>query len=161
MNTKTMTIAGSLFEVSAPYVEGAVITAAEAKVLNQARAENVGNNFRKDVKEAMDKNDLTAVTAEIAKYDAEYTFTLSNAGRTPADPLAAEVMKVAKLYVKGKLADKGIKSIKEYLAIEGNEAKYDAALEKTAASEDVIKAAKKRLAEKKKVSEIVSDELDL
>lgn len=161
MNMKTITIAGSPFEVSAPYVEGATITAAEAKVLNQTRAENIGNNFRKQVKEALDKNDLEGVKAEIAKYDTEYAFTLSNATRTPADPLAAEALKIAREYVKGKLAAKGIKSLKEYLAVEGNEAKYDVALEKAAASDDIIKIAKKRLAEKKKVLEVVGDELDL
>lgn len=161
MNAKTITIAGSPFEVSAPYVEGATITAAEAKVLNQTRAENIGNNFRKQVKEALDKNDLTAVTAAIAEYDREYAFTLSNATRTPADPLAAEALKIAREYVKGKLAAKGVKSLKEYLAIEGNEAKYDAALEKAAGSEEIIKIAKKRLAEKKKVLDVTTDELDL
>lgn len=161
MNMKVITIAGSPFEVSAPYVEGATITAAEAKVLNQTRAENIGNNFRKDVKEALEKNDLTAVTADIAKYDAEYKFTMSNATRTPADPQAAECQKIAREYVKGKLAEKGIKSLKEYLAIEGNDAKYEAAVEKTAASDDVIKMAKKRLADKAKVKTVVADELDL
>ena len=161
MSTKTISIAGTAFEVSAPYVEGAVLTAAEAKVLNQTRAENIGNNFRKDVKDAIEKGDLASVTAAIAKYDAEYAFTLSNATKTPADPIAAEAMRIAREFVKAKLAEKGHKSVKDYLAIEGNEAKYEAAVDKIAAQDDTLKLAKQRVASKKKVLDIASDDLGL
>lgn len=163
MSMKKITIAGAEFEISAPYVEGAVITAAEAKVLNQTRAENIGNNFRKSVKDALEAEgaDLTNVTALIAAYDAEYAFTLSNATRTPVDPVDAEAQRLAREYVKAKLAAAGHKSLKDYLAIEGNEAKYDAAVEKVAGMDEIVKQAKKRVDDKKKVKELVSDDLVL
>ena len=161
--TKEISIAGTKFTISTPYVEGATITAAEAKVLNQTRAENIGNNFRAAVKEEMAKEnfDLTKIMADIAAYDAEYAFTLSNATRTPVDPLEAECLRIARVFVKTKLAEAGHKSLKDYLAIEGNEAKYDAALDKVSALDETVKLAKKALADKAKVKSIASEELGL
>jgi hypothetical protein len=158
--TKTISIAGHPFEVSAPYLEGHPITAAEAKVLNQTRAENIGNNFREDVKKALADGTLEAVTAAIAAYDAEYQFTVSRVSRTPIDPIEAEAFKIAKEVVKQKLADKGIK-VKDYIENETNAAKYDAALEKIAAQDDTLKLAKQRVAARKKVAEVASDDVDL
>ena len=47
MTSKTITILGEKFEITAPYAEGQTLTAVEARVLNQTRAENIGNNLRK------------------------------------------------------------------------------------------------------------------
>ena len=44
---KTISISGQAFDVSTPYAAGHTLTEAEAKVLNQTRAENIGNNFRR------------------------------------------------------------------------------------------------------------------
>jgi hypothetical protein len=52
--TKTKTIEGKNFEISQPYEEGHVITAIEARVLNQTRSENIGNNVRAKLKEAIE-----------------------------------------------------------------------------------------------------------
>ena len=164
MPKKTILIAKTEFEVSAPFAEGQTISAAEAKVLNQTRAENIANSHRKMVQDALastEDNALQTVRAAIAKYDAEYVFTLSNATRVPADPVAAEAQKIAREFIKGKLAEKGFKSVKEYLAIEGNEAKYDANIEKVSASDDVMKLARKRVADKKKIVDVTSEGLDL
>ena len=52
MTTKEITIAGQTFAVLQPYAEGHTITEAEAKALNQVRAENVRNNMAGKVKAA-------------------------------------------------------------------------------------------------------------
>lgn len=157
---KTISISGQPFEISAPYTAGHVLTEAEAKSLNQTRAENIGNNFRTAVKKAIDENKLDEVKAAIAKYDAEYAFSMTQA-RTPIDPLEAEAFKIAKEFVKNKIAEKTGKTVKAYLEIDGNQAKYDANVEKIAAQEDTIKEAKKRLAAKKKIAELDGGGLDL
>lgn len=157
---KTISISGQPFEISAPYTAGHVLTEAEAKSLNQTRAENIGNNFRTAVKKAIDENKLDEVKDAIAKYDAEYAFSMTQA-RTPIDPLEAEAFKIAKEFVKNKIAEKTGKTVKAYLEIDGNQAKYDANVEKIAAQEDTIKEAKKRLAAKKKIAELDGGGLDL
>ena len=164
---KTISIGGIAFEVSTPYTEGQVLTAIEAKVLNQTRAENIGNNFRADVKKATEAPEaeraakLDEVKAAIAKYDSEYTFSAS-VTRTPIDPIEAEALKIAREVLKIKIKDgKGL-TVKEYLAVEGNQAKYDAGIEQIANQEDTLKEAKKRVAARKKVAELGGGEaLDL
>jgi hypothetical protein len=146
---KTISISGETFEVSAPYLAGHILTEAEAKVLNQTRAENIGNNFRADVKKALAEGTLDLVRAAITKYDAEYQFSMSTA-RQPIDPIEAEAFKIAKEVVKVRIAEAKGLTVKKYLEIEGNEAKYEAAVEKVAMQEDTIKLAKKRVSEKQK-----------
>jgi hypothetical protein len=159
---KEISIAGHKFQISAPYQAGHVVTEAEAKVLVQTRAENIGNNFRKRVKEAGDNHEtLKALAAEIAKYDAEYAFTSANAVRTPVDPVEAEAMRIAREYVSAKIKALGNKSLKAYFLVEGNEDKYEAAVEKVSLLDDTIKLAKQRVANKKKVAELGSDDLGL
>jgi hypothetical protein len=153
---KTISISGEAFEVSAPYAEGHTLTAAEAKVLNQTRAENIGNNFRTAVKKALEEGKMTEVRAAIAEYDARYEFSMTQA-RTPIDPIEAEAIKIAKEVVKARIAEKTGLSVKKYLEIEGNEAKYDAAVDKVAGQDDTLKLAKKRVAEKKKTLDIAAD----
>lgn len=156
-DTKEMTIHGEKFAVSAPYAEGHTISAIEAKVLNQVRAENVGNNFRKLVVAALEKPEgdernaaLSEVRSKFTAYDTDYTFAAGGTSRTPVDPVEREADAIAKLAVKEKIREKHGKSVKEYLAIEGNQAKYDAAVEQIAGQDDVIKLAKKRVADRKK-----------
>ena len=140
---KTISIYGNEIPVSAPYAEGQTITAIEAKVLNQTRAENIANNFRKSVKDAMDKKDdpaaLTAVLAEIAKYDAEYSFTAGGIARTPIDPVEREATAIARQVIKTTAKEKNIKF--EDIPTD----KYDAMLERLVKSEDVVKRAKARV----------------
>src|SRR6478609_8765839 len=102
---KTISIAGQAFEVSAPYAAGHTLNEAEAKVLNQTRAENIGNNFRADVKKAVDSGDASAleqVKAALAEYDSTYQFSMTQA-RTPIDPIEAEAIRIAKEFVKAKI----------------------------------------------------------
>lgn len=159
MSTKSISIAGIAFTLSAPYAAGHVITEAEARTLNQTRAENIGNNFRKDVKEAQEKGPeaLAALQAEIAKYDAEYNFTMTTA-RTPIDPIEAEAIRIAKEYVLGKIKEAGFASLKAYLAsAPDKEAKYEANVEKVAASDETLKLAKQRVAAKAKAKGMQSE----
>lgn len=165
---KTISISGTAFEISAPYAAGHVLNEAEAKTLNQTRAENIGNNFRTDVKKALEAPEgeardtaLAAVREALAKYDTEYAFSMTQA-RTPIDPIEAEAFRIAKEVLKVRIAEKFNLTVKAYLAIEGNEAKYEANLEKLAAQDDVLKEAKKRVAAKNKVKDLGgSDELAL
>jgi len=158
---KTITISGQNFEISTPYAEGQTLTAIEAKVLNQTRAENIGNNFRKQVTEAVGKGDLSQVTAAIAEYDGAYTFSAGGIARTPIDPIEAEAFRIAKTVVKGKIQEKFQLSVKAYCEIAGNQEKYDAAVDKTAHQEDTLKLAKKAVADKKKAMEVASEDLGL
>lgn len=153
---KTISISGEAFEVSAPYLAGHVLNEAEAKVLNQTRAENIGNNFRAAVKKALEEGKIDEVRAAIADYDSKYEFSMTTA-RTPIDPIEAEAIKIAKEVVKARIAEKTGLTVKKYLEIEGNEAKYEAAVEKVAGQEDTLKLAKKRVNEKKKTLEIAAD----
>lgn len=157
---KTISISGQPFEISAPYAAGHVLTEAEAKSLNQTRAENIGNNFRTQVKKAIEEGKLDEVKAAIAKYDSEYVFSMTQA-RTPIDPIEAEAFKIAKEFVKNKIAEKTGKTLKAYLEIEGNQAKYDANVEKVASQDDTLKEAKKRVAAKKKIMELGGDDLEV
>lgn len=156
---KTISISGEAFEVSAPYAAGHTLNEAEAKVLNQTRAENIGNNFRADVKKALESGDpaaIATVRSALAEYDSAYQFSMTQA-RTPIDPIEAEAFKIAKEVVKARIAEKFGLTLKKYNEIEGNEAKYEAAVEKVAGQEDTLKLAKKRVADKKKTLDIAAD----
>ena len=157
MNTKTINISGNAVTISAPYVVGQTINAAEARALNQTRAENIGNNFRKAIKEAADEAALSKVLAELAEYDTKYNFSMTIA-RAPADPIEAEAERIAKEYVLAKIqTEKGFKSLKAYFAADPeNEAKYDAAVEAVSLVEDTLKLAKQRVANKAKTAGIQS-----
>jgi hypothetical protein len=168
MSTKSISISGVSVEVSAPYAEGHVITAAEAKTLNQTRAENIGNNFRSAVKAALEQPEGSARNAALAKvledlkgYDENYVFSMTANARTPIDPIEAEAFRIAKEVVKGKITEKYGVTLKAYFATEGNEEKYEAAVEKIAAQEDTIKEAKRRVASKKKLPELGGEDLSL
>jgi hypothetical protein len=165
---KSISISGVPFEINTPYTEGHTISAIEAKVLNQTRAENIGNNFRTAVKEALAKEEgpareeaLNKVLADLQTYDAAYVFSASGNARTPIDPVEAEAIRIAKEIVKYAITEKYNITLKAYFATEGNEAKYDAAVEKKAVQDDVLKLARKRVADKKKLPEFAGEALDL
>ena len=87
---KSISISGTAFEVAEPYAEGHTVNAIEARVLNQTRAENIGNNFRKGVQAALALAEgptrdaaLAKVLADLQAYDAQYIFTSGGVSRTP------------------------------------------------------------------------------
>lgn len=142
-------INGVAFDISQPYVEGHTINAAEAKVLNQTRAENIGNNLRARLKEMVEAGESEdALRALVAERDAEYVFTLSNAGESRrADPVERAAMKIAKEQLKLHLAETGRKlnvAPEGYTEDEWAE-KIDAELERVSQHPDVVAAAKKEV----------------
>lgn len=168
MTTKTVTIAGQSFDLSTPYVAGHTLNEAEAKTLNQVRVENIRNNSAKAVKEAYESGDaakIAAVREIVAKYDAEYVFTVAGAGsaRVVRDPVEREAYAIAKEFVKNHLAKTGrtFKTVPEGMDEETWKAKVEENIEKVAASEAVLAEAKKAVAAKAKRAEKLAEAIDL
>lgn len=163
--TKTKVIAGEAFQVTAPYAEGHVLTAIEAKVLNQVRAENIGNNLRDAVKEAITKRDsgdaeaMTALAELVTKYDAEYTFSTPGAGggSRKLDPVEREAKSLAEAYIREDLKKKGRtwKQVPDGLTEEEWIEKRDAQVEKLMVNETILKLAKERVNKKAKAAESI------
>lgn len=157
--TKEITIAGVDFTVSAPYSAGMTMTDAEAAALNQVRAENIGNNFRKTINDAKQKAEdgtdfipddaLLVLHAALATKDAEYVFNMASArvSKVTMSPLEKEAIVIAKAILSGLLANAG-KTAKEY----GKEAS-DAKIAEIAASDAVVKQAAKRLKDRAAAAE--------
>lgn len=161
---KTKIINGLTFELSQPYAEGHVCTAAEAKTLNQVRSENIGNNLRELVKKAQAEGKEAELAAAVAKYDEEYTFSIAGTStRRVLDPVERKARQMAKDVIKAKLAEQGRKltDIPEGLTKEEWEEKLEANIEKVAASDVILKAAKKAVDDEKKRTEGLAAELDL
>lgn len=158
-------IHGVSFDISAPYAEGHTLNAAEAKVLNQTRSENIGNNLRTAVKEAVDSGDpakLDEVRAALADYDAKYTFTMANVSASrKLDPIEREARAIAKDWVKNKLAEKGEKfSVPRSGYDDESWAEYiDTKIDEVAGNPAVLKEAKKRVDAKQKFSAGVEAEI--
>jgi hypothetical protein len=116
---KLFTVAGISLEVPEPFNEGHVLTANEAKVLNQTYAENIRNNTAPMAKKAIaDANDVVtdvdkaALQAKIDEYVASYEFGVRAAGTGEArivDPIEKEANRLGKQIVKDALKAKGIK----------------------------------------------------
>lgn len=166
MTTKEITIAKNIFTVSQPYAAGHVITDAEAKALNQVRAENIRNNMAGKVAVAFgdapteDVNPNTIANL-VAEYDAAYVFTLASVGggRKPTDPIEAEANKLAKVILGEALRKKGV-TLKVMVDRVGQEA-VDAKLAQIAAQDDVRKQAKKNVEARSKQAEGILDDIDL
>lgn len=163
MSTKAITIQGHTFDATQPYAAGHAITEAEAKALNQVRAENLRNNFATKIKsaqgdaEALTEEQLATLRAEFAEYDAAYEFTLASVGggKRETDPVQAEAKRIAKSIVTAKLKEKG-KAVKDVDAdVLAN------AIAKVAESEGVQKLAKKNVAERNKAAEMDLDAMGL
>ena len=150
MNVKTITIADHEFSVSQPYAEGHVVTEAEAKALNQVRAENIRNNMASKVKLAFgeaptEEVNASTIEALVAEYDAAYVFTLASvgAGKRPTDPVEVEAIKIARGLFSDFCASKGftVKAVREKIGDDS----YNARLAELAQRENVLKEAKRRI----------------
>lgn len=158
--TKEITIQKVPVTVSAPYIAGHPITEAEAKALNQVRAENIGNNLRSRIKELLSEagDDVAAATPaaqELAStYDAEYEFTLASVGggRRTLDPLEKECRSIATAFITNKLREAGVTK-KAWVEANGDDA-FKSKVAEVAANEVVIKQAKKALAEREKMASL-------
>ena len=121
MTTKEITIGGAIVTITTPYEEGHAVNAAEAKALNQVRAENIANNCRKFVSDRKQDDNtfsdehLGEIASHVAAYDDGYEFTLASVGggRKPVDPLEKECYRAAKEWVTAKIKEAG-KLVKDY-----------------------------------------------
>lgn len=152
--TKEITVQGIVVSVAAPYQAGHTITEAEAKALNQVRAENIANNVRKAITEMIEAaGGKDAITEEVkaqaqalvSEKDAGYEFTLASVGggREPVDPLTKECRAVAKAFLSAKLKEKGLTQ-KSYAEQNGEDAFMSKVVE-LADHPEIVKVAKKNL----------------
>lgn len=161
--TKEITVQGVTVSVAQPYAPGHVITEAEAKALNQVRAENIANNVRKAVteiieaaggKEALTDEHRAQVQALVAEKDAAYVFTLASVGggRESLDPLTKECRSVARAFLTAKLKEKGLTQ-KKYNEANGEDA-FDSKVIEIADHPEIVKMAKKNLAARESLANI-------
>ena len=165
--TKEITVQGLKFEVSTPFAEGHTCTEAEAKALNQVRAENIRNNMARKVKDATDTHGknlpdevVQSLHNQFAEYDQNYEFTLANVGggsRT-LDPVEREAQAIARSAIRTQAKKEGRRILKkdEEPTKEGDITKerFDELVAQVAARDNVIKAAKKAVAERDKAGEV-------
>ena len=153
---------GTTFEISAPYAEGHVCSAADARTLNQTRLENISNQLRKamtEIKGAGDWNDETLAKARelVVKRDEEYTsFGMGRTGSpaAPRDPIAAEARKIATDVLAQKLKERGTTLAAQRKA---NKEAIEAKIDEFAAHEKIVAQAKKIVAERQKGAKLFDD----
>jgi hypothetical protein len=160
---KTISILDMDFDVSMPYEAGHTLTEAEAKVLNQTRRENLGNNMRAKVKAHLDGAE-GALTAEqlqelFAKNDAEYVFTMANASAAVKyTPEEKEARKIARDYIRQQLAAQvpPVKIGEKPEGFEGTDDDWDNAIEaeidRISQEPQVVKIAKDTVKARSKVT---------
>jgi hypothetical protein len=120
MAVDTITIAGKTFNVPLRYEAGHEINAAEARALNQTFMENLGNNIRRKVKEAIEAGsfDQDAFQAQLEQAAASYEFfgrTGGGGGGGRRDPVMSEAVEIALGKVKDAIKAKGL-NLKDYSA---------------------------------------------
>ena len=167
-----VTIQGVSFDLTAPYEAGHTIDTVEATALNQVRAENIANNMRREVKNALgDQKELTdeqhkQLQESITDYDNRYDFKTARSYGS-SDPLTVKARYLAKNAIKLKLASTGI-SLKEYKANLGGydvndefidkqardkgNALYNAKVNELASHKQIIAQAKKELEGAKEIN---------
>jgi uncharacterized protein involved in tolerance to divalent cations len=156
-DTKQKTINGLVFEISQPYAEGHTITDVEARVLNQVRAENIGNNVRAKLKEMSEAGEgEDALKALVAEKDAEYVFTAGNVGEgAKLDPYEKEAQKIARELLREHLASTGRKLTvtPEGMSDDEWKAKIQENTDRIMVMDDVVKAARKRVDDRRKTAD--------
>jgi hypothetical protein len=152
---KTIVIQGESFDISTPYAEGHALTEIEAKVLNQVRCENVRNNQAKAIKEAKEAGtfDLATAQSAVAEYDSAYEFSAGRVGGSTRtmDPIEREAKKIAREAIKAQLAAQGRK------LGDVDKDKLAAAIATAMENADILKLAKKRVADQQKLLEATVD----
>lgn len=154
---KSRIISGIAFEIRQPYEAGHVLTEIEARVLNQTRSENVGNNVREKIKTAQEEGKSEdEIRSFVADFDAEYVFNPAREGTgRVVDPYEREARKIARELLKAHLADSGRKLTvaPDGLTEDEWKDKVEAEVDRIASNEEVLKAAKKNVDAKKKQGE--------
>lgn len=147
---KTISIYDMEFSVPQPYDAGYTLSAVEAKVLNQCFAENIGNNQRKHIKNAIAEGTLEAARAAFAAYASSYIFTEAAIGgtRQSLTPLEKEARKIATAQVL-----KHLKKSNRKRSDVDKEA-FAAEVARLAENEKVLKLAKRRLKEAEELDDL-------
>lgn len=155
---KEISILDEKFEVSEPYAEGHTLTEIEAKVLNQVRAENIGNNFRAKIKASKEGKEgaksMDEIRQEFQEYDSEYQFSVGAArgSRSTMSPLEKECQRVAKAWLVNHLRSKDT-TFKAYEESVGKEAAKEK-ISEIAEQEPIVKMAKENLKRKEKQADL-------
>lgn len=152
--TKPKVINGLSFNISQPYQAGHALTELEAKVLNQTRSENIGNNVRAKIKEMQEEGKTDEEIVDlVTKFDADYIFrTVSEGSGRSVDPYEREARKIARELLKDHLATTGrkITVTPEGLTDDEWKDKVDAEVDRISSTEAVLKAATKNVNAKRK-----------
>lgn len=166
-DNKTITIQGVQVDVAQPYEAGHQITEAEAKALNQVRAENIANNQRNAVKKLLEEGGATAESvqpaaqASVSEYDAGYEFTLASVGggsTARLDPLTKECRAIARNFLTSKIKEAGM-TLKEYKEKHGED-NFNSKVIEISENPKVVDAAKKALKEREKMANL-GDEISV
>lgn len=164
METKTKTIEGKNFEISQPYQEGHTISAIEARVLNQTRSENIGNNVRAKLKAAIEEGQGDdALAALVAEVDSAYEFTAAGTrAAAKLDPYEREARKMARELLRAHLAESGRKLTvaPDGVTQEEWDEKIEAELDRISTIDSVIDAAKKEVDARKKRADKLATALE-
>jgi serine protease inhibitor ecotin len=164
--TKVKVINGLSFDISQPYTEGHPCTAAEARALNQVRAENIGNNMRARIKELQAAGKNNEIFQSVAEYDAQYALTDAAVRATAVkmDPVEREARAIAKILLKEHLAKDGRKLTlsKEVSQDERDawEEKIEQQIDKISERPDVMKAAAKRVKERQALAASIGEDIE-
>lgn len=157
------TINGMEFDISSPYAEGHTISAIEARVLNQTRAENIGNNARAKIKEMQEAGSGDQEIIDyVSSVDTNYVFTAAGVSAArKLDPVEREATKIARELLKGHLAADGRKLTvaPEGLTDDEWDDKVSAEVERIAGLDEVLAAAKKNVSAKNKQAETLANAL--
>lgn len=157
---KEITVQGMSMPVMQPYAAGHQVSEAEAKALNQVRAENVANNLRKHFKQMIEDagGESTpevekAARKMFAEYDKQYEFTLATAsGASTLSPLEKECRRLARGLISDKLREAGVTQ-KAYLEKNGEDA-LKIKIAELAEHPKIVETAKANLEERAKLAEV-------
>lgn len=146
METTQISILDQIINVPNKYAAGHVLTEIEAKVLNRTFAENVGNNQRAKIKDAIAAGTVAEAIAAAEAYAATYEFSVASASggssKPKLSPLESECRRLAIVKVKQHIESTGRKVSEVKKA---DPEAYEAAVQKVAANEQIVKLAKKNL----------------
>ena len=155
---KNKVIDGDTYVITQPYEVGHAITEIEARVLNQTRAENIGNNVRAKLKEAKELGEAegwgakklqNALEKIVAEFDAAYEFTAAaTRGAAKLDPVEKEARKQARELLKDHLAQTGRKLTvaPEGVTQEAWDETIETEVDRIAAIPEVMEAARETVA---------------
>ena len=158
-NEMKTTIQGYTFEISETYTEGAVVNAIEANALNQLRAGNIGNNFRKRVQGVIESQPSTSdedgnetrdtltntqvadLQKDITEYDGEYTLAAVRS-RGQRDPVVQMARTIARAVIEKEVKANSHNTLKSWKDSVGDEV-YNAKIAEVAANRKVVALAKR------------------